>query len=279
MIDFDIARKGLQVRLRCSYPTVYLDHWAWLEFSCSPTSAQRFVNVLKRRNGTVALSWLNLVEFCRMKDKRHGPEADSLLDSILPNVFFLDPDFGKVISREDTLMAGGGPIAPHADVGLFEHFIRTNVSSPNSLSLLTSHELYRMAQATGLQQRCDALADATAKQIAEVRQKFANDKKFQAAVNRLPPAIQIQHGTRIIWRELERSLLVNPAKKINKSDFFDFGHAVVPVAYCDYVLLDSHWRTQVEIARTRIAAAGLTFPMAQVFSAQGIERFLRELES
>lgn len=277
MIDFAVRAVGLEATVRCAYPTVYLDHWAWLELSSHPPLATRFVDAIKKRNGTVAISWLNLVEFCRMKDTRHGPEADHLLDSILPNIFYLDSDFGKVIGREDVLIFGGRPLPPHADQGLFEHFIRTNLSSPASLSLLTAHDLYRCAQATGLGQRCDALADSAIGRVTALREECARNRIFRAAVTRLPPKTQVQRGTRIIMRELLRSFLVNSAMKVERSDVLDIGHAVVPVAYCDYVLLDSDWRTQVEKARIRITKAGMTFPMAKVFSASGLKEFLLEL--
>ena len=99
-----------------------------------------------------------------------------------------------------------------------------------------------------------------------------------SAPNTPHPAAFTQTGA-CLQRELLRTFLVDSGKKVERSDVIDVGHAVVPVAYCDYVLLDSHWRTQVEIAKRRIAAAGMTFPMAKVFSAPGIEDFLRELES
>ena len=53
------------------------------------------------------------------------------------------------------------------------------------------------------------------------------------------------------------------------------------IAYCDYVLLDSHWAIQVEQARKRIRAGGASFHMAKVFSEKenGLETFLQELES
>ena len=73
----------------------------------------------------------------------------------------------------------------------------------------------------------------------------------------------------------------NRKLKITRKHAIDLLHAVVPVAYCDFVLLDKNWRTQVEHARTRFNKAGLSVPIARIFSEQenGIERFLYELES
>jgi len=61
----------------------------------------------------------------------------------------------------------------------------------------------------------------------------------------------------------------------------DVSHAIVAVGYCEYVLLDGHWATQVEQAQKRISDRGMSFPIAKVFSekANGMEKFLQELES
>src|SRR5882672_2463991 len=112
---------GLRIIHRDVSPTVYFDHWAWREFSESQTLAARFTNSLKRCNGTLCLSWLNLVEFGRMTDRQQAGKADDLLDAILPHVFFIQPDFFKVIDEENNLLADGIPSPPHADDGLFKH--------------------------------------------------------------------------------------------------------------------------------------------------------------
>jgi hypothetical protein len=77
-----------------------------------------------------------------------------------------------------------------------------------------------------------------------------------------------------------RTLLVDKRMKITRNHAIDLLHAVVPVAYCDLVLLDKHWETQVDRVRQRFVAARMRVPMAKVFSARrnGLDRFLTELE-
>ena len=59
----------------------------------------------------------------------------------------------------------------------------------------------------------------------------------------------------------------------------DFFHAVVPVAYCDVVLLDKYWETQVERVRSRLAQTEMTVPLAAVSKkANGLERLVLALE-
>jgi hypothetical protein len=77
-----------------------------------------------------------------------------------------------------------------------------------------------------------------------------------------------------------RTLLVNKQMKITPNHAIDLLHAVVPVAYCNIVLLDKHWESQVERVRQRFVAARMRVPMAKVFSARsnGIDCFLRTPE-
>jgi hypothetical protein len=68
--------------------------------------------------------------------------------------------------------------------------------------------------------------------------------------------------------------------KISHNDAIDLTHTVVPVSYCDYVLLDNGWTTRVNQMRKRFTTAGVCIPMAKVFSKKndGLESFFKELE-
>ena len=53
---------------------------------------------------------------------------------------------------------------------------------------------------------------------------------------------------------------------ITPNDAMDLFHAVVPVSYCDFVLLDNRWRDQVDRLRGRLTQLGAPFPVATVYS-------------
>jgi hypothetical protein len=281
MIEFTPNKEGLYVGQRCVPPNVYLDHWAWRRISESEPLANRFSSALKSRAGTLALSWLNLVEFSKLTDEQQASKADGLLDQILPQAFLINPDFFKVIGKEDQLQAGGEAVAPHGDLDTLRFFVKHNLSRPNSLKLFPAQNLFRLATAIGIAERNDNFADSLIAYIESLRRNYDDDRKFRQRVKRLPKGQPIQCGTRFIASELIGSLLVDKRVKIDRHHVIDISHAIVPVAYCEYVLLDAHWATQVERARKRIAEARMSFPMAKVFSerANGIERFLKELES
>jgi hypothetical protein len=98
-------------------------------------------------------------------------------------------------------------------------------------------------------------------------------------VQRLPAGRQIQRGTRFVLRELVRSFLIDQRLTLTRNHAIDLLHAIVPVAYCDFVLLDKHWEAQIDRMRGRLEAAGVAVPTARVFSGKAgqIEAFLRAL--
>jgi len=88
-------------------------------------------------------------------------------------------------------------------------------------------------------------------------------------VDQIPKGGKSEFGTRIIAGELFGSFMKDRGLQTGKNrrhHAMDVSHAIVSVAYCDYVLLDGHWAFQVEQARKRIRDGGATFHMAEVFS-------------
>lgn len=282
MITFTAYKDvGLRVDQCCVPPTVYLDHWAWRRISESELLTEQFSSSLKSRGGTLALTWLNLIEFSKVTDNNQAFKADALLDKILPHVSFLNPNFFSVINEEDKLQHGGEPTAPHADLVTLKYFAKHNSMKANTLELLPKQNLFRLVQATGTANRFEKFADLIICQIERLRSECAKNKEFFRAVKRVPKGQPIQRGTRFIARELIGSLLRDKNVQIDRHHAVDVCHAIVSVAYCDFALLDGHWTTQVERARKRIMAGGLSFPIARVFSerANGITKFLQELRS
>lgn len=278
MIEFKINKDGvLEVGQIDISPSIYLDHWALRMFSESRALADLLTKALEQRNGTLNLSWLNLAEFTKVMVEEQARKAETLLEKILPNIFFLEVDFGEVIRREDYLLAGGKPIPPHADLELLRMFSQMKT---NSLNLFTAHDLFKAIQ-DQVVARFDGLADTGIDRIEVLREKYANDPEFQSAVKRLPSGPLIQRGTRFLLREFVRALVVDRGTKITRNQVIDLFHAVVPIAYCDFVLLDKYWETQLVRVRSRFEKARMPVPCARVFSGKrgGVNRFLSELES
>jgi len=117
--------------------------------------------------------------------------------------------------------------------------------------------------------------------MRSLRRDFETSKAMRAALQAPPKGQSPQRGTRLIARELIGRFLRDKLLKLNRNNAIDLSHAVVSVSYCDYFLLDSQWAAMVNDCRSRIIKAGVSIPIAKVFSkrANGLEHFLRELEA
>lgn len=279
MIELSIKDTGdLNVGMQSPSPTVYLDHWALRQFSENKELANRLSSGLTSRRGTLAISWVNLAEFTKVTVEDQARKAESLIEATFPRVFLLDVNPFLVIERENRLLAGTPPTPPHADVDSLKAIIGLN---PTSVNLLSARDLFNVVRDQGSMQRFNNLADTIVERIEALRDQLETDLKFQSAIARSPSGTPIQRGTRFILRELVRALIIDPKTKMTRNHAIDLFHAVVPAAYCDLVLLDKHWETQVGRVRSRLVSAGIAVPVAKVFSGKrdGVSRFLHELES
>ena len=258
-------------------PTVYLDHWALRIFSQDQGWASPLTAALRSRDGTLVLSWANLAEFSTLTDQRQACQAETLIEAILPRIFLLEANPFIVIDREDQLLAGGPPVAPHGD----PDFLRALVMlKPRPPALFTAHDLFSVMQSQEAAERTAKMADVFVSQLAKMRDEVQTDPTLRATLRRPATTAPIQRGTRFILRELVRALMLDKGTKITRNDALDFFHVVVPVAYCEFVLVDGYWETQVDRVRSRVQESKFPVPMATVFSRrkEGLDRFIRELE-
>jgi hypothetical protein len=89
-----------------------------------------------------------------------------------------------------------------------------------------------------------------------LRKHYAEDPEFAKAVRKLPKGSPLLPATRFLLRELLGFFVKNTTKRLTRNDAADFFHAIVPLAYCDYVLLDGYWATQASIAAHRLYQTG-----------------------
>ncbi|MGH9958168.1 MAG: hypothetical protein ACREBC_13720 [Pyrinomonadaceae bacterium] len=101
-------------------PAVYFDHWALRNISEDPALKARLTSALTFRGGTLMLSWLNLVEFTKVTDAAQARCAESLVEAVLPNVFFLEINPFTVLEKEDELL----PVANLLRLTLIPAFLK-----------------------------------------------------------------------------------------------------------------------------------------------------------
>jgi hypothetical protein len=277
MLTISIDSDGrLTATQRDFSPTAHLDHWALRELSTTPMLAERFVAALKQRNGTLALSCTNLIEFCNVTDDQQAKQAEELLEASLPHVFFVEMDPFLVQKREDELLRGGPPRPPHEDRELFTALFRLK---PQSVSVFTARTLFDGVR-SGIGRQANELADTIVQQVDKLRIEHESDSAFQATLKRPATFQKIQRGTRLVLKELLRGLVLDRSTSLSRNHALDLLHAVVPVAYCDFVMLDKYWEDQVRRMRERLARASIDIPLAQVISKRsgGLECLVRSLE-
>lgn len=277
MITISLSNAGdLQVTQAMTSPAVYLDHWALRLISEDAGFSAAITSTLGARRGTLALSWVNLAEFLRVTAPDQSGRAEKLVEANLARLFLIEVDPFVVISRENELLAGAPPRPPHADADFLRLLARIN---PRSVAPLSARGLFHGLSDPGVDQRSTALADTFIRSVEQLRLGDAIDPTFARVVRADPKGSPLQAGTRFILRELIRPLVVDKHKQTTRNDAMDFFHTIVPVAYCDYVLLDKHWAAQVGHARSRFKRAGMSVPMAAIFSRGriGVEQLLHEL--
>ena len=100
--------------------------------------------------------------------------------------------------------------------------------------------------------------------------KYMSQSKERAKTTR-KKGKEYDRPTRELLRLGFNFVLQNAEMRMPSNEWHDFFHAIVPVAYCDLVLLDKRWATF-------ISQTGLKFPdIAFVFDKKSLEGFFSTL--
>ena len=262
-----------------THPAVYLDHWAIRKFAGEPKLAMRFTAALKASQGTWAVSLLNLMEFIKMTDESQAVQFEELLEQALPNIFFIDFDALEVMKRERLMLQGGSRAAPYDDVQLLDAFAKTTPDTPRPF---TAKNLVAVIvkNRNQLQEGLVRLNDIFVSKTQIMRDQMLDDKKFEKMVKKPQEAVKNQR-TLFFVRELLGSILRDYNKVLTANDAMDFFHAVVPIAYCDFVLLDAQWEHRVKEVSERLIQHNIGIKQADVFSDKlgRLEHFFECLEN
>lgn len=279
MVKWDFEAGRLVVKQEFKRPVVYLDHWAIRRIASNQELAKRFASALEAAQGTWAVSMLNLMEFITMTDESQAAQFEDLLDHALPNLFFIEFQPFSVMDRERAMLEGGSRAAPYGDVSLLSAFAETRPETPRAFTaktLVRSIIRSRDRLAPGLAKFKQTIVDRTQMMRDQMRENKALEKRVKGSQE----GAQAQR-TWLFVRELIGSLLIDRNKTLKPNDAMDLFHAVVPVAYCDLVVLDAQWKHRVNIVAKRLIEHNIGIKPADVFSGKrnGLEQFLQRLES
>jgi hypothetical protein len=268
VLEYRRVSDGIHTRQFLRHPLVYLDHWAFALFSRDRALREEFVAILRARGGSLCLGRLNMLEFSGVSDPEQLRVAEELVQAVLPGVFFLDTAMMPVVERE----SAGDPGAC-GDVPFFQDF---GTALLDGVEWRASKLFERLAaqrvtyvQAFDVTQRIllhfiKSYADVDAKTLCD---GLAEGRKRRRATLGL--------GRALMW-EIHR----DKTQRLIQRDASDMMHAIVPCAYCDFVLLDAEWCDFIERARRRLEAVGPAKQhIGRVYSKRrdGVRRFLDDL--
>lgn len=260
-------------------PVVYLDHWAIRMIADDAILANRYATALKRVGGTWAVSWFNFCEFIGMTDEEQAANFEALLELVFPHIFFIESVAFNVIDRERERLQGIGHGAPYGDVDMLQFFAGATGNLPSlfkATGVVTTIVRRRDELAGGF----EAMKKASVVRVQAMRDELKVDDNLAKLVSGSHKVAETQPAW-LFTRELIGTVMMQPQSKFDTHDAMDLFHTVVPVAYCDIVLLDNSWRHRVEMVRQRLFKHGITLKPAEVFSKRdgSIEPFFVRLES
>jgi len=253
-------------------PIVYLDNWAINDISLNPTFRQRFITIMKSRKGTLRISVSNIVELLKQTDQKQIESILSLIDSV--DAGLINTNFREVIALENGILKGDVDENPSNHLDL----IRVYLLAQNWPELWTVSGFVRSVLENSSEKHFSESWDQFAKKMKgflnAVRSdnKYANKSKTRSAITR-KAGKKYDRATRELFQLGFDFVLQNHDMTMSSNEWHDFFHLIVPVAYCDIVLLDKRWTTFVNQTK-------LTYPdIAFVFNRKSMDVFFNTLET
>jgi hypothetical protein len=258
-------------------PLVYLDHAPLMEVA--QAQARRFASALIGAGGTLGLSFVNLIEISNVSAPT-GAMIQELIDRVWPHIIFLEAEFGAVIAQENQLLGGVRiPLPPQinrdmgAAYGRLSGTESLDPQNPKGFVEVIRSESFRLA----LGPEVEKAAAQGRSYLEQARQKIAENEALAKRIKAQPKGLRIQYPTRYVAQEILRGLLRSKSR-MDPHNYNDLWHTVVPVSYCDLVVLDKQWAENARQVQERLRARGLLTHEAKVFSVGQLEEALKELD-
>ncbi len=274
MIAIDVINEKLTCVQKMESPMVYLDHWAFMKISFDNNLSATFVDLLKQKNGTLTISYMNLFEFATVSDDAQISLAESFLNELSPaNIGFIEVESMTVIKKEDEILKGARIFAPHLDKEILEYLIGRNDKNVNPYSF---NGFLKILRQPVLKTKNEAFMQGSSDLLKRLRQKKMDDKAYENSLKALPRGPLIQHATRYVAQVMFNQV-VNTQIKMIPNDWKDFLHSIVPISYCDIVLLDKSWADKANIAVNRLRAGSLMNQNPSIYSSKNMDDFWEKL--
>jgi hypothetical protein len=268
------------IKQQVTPPSVYLDHWALMDFAHDESLRDRFTKALLRRKGTLLVSWLHLLEMNPVKSPATSAEVEEFFEGLDLHIAFLQPLPDFVIAEEDRLLSippEEWNSAPHLDRGLLELAYRFS-KPPAIFGFRGLWTTVQSSEFDELRRQFERGMADSARLLERKREQLLEDPRYEKAIRAPSVGPRIAAPTRYVVRETINSLIADNRKSMSPKEWIDLGHMNVSVSYADFVLLDRAWEHRADIVRRKIQKAGLLTHFARVYSDRTLEDFWKEFD-
>ena len=204
-------------KTRTSGPRIYLDTCAIIEFYKNKKAQEELIDAMSNKKAVLCLSLLHIYELAKGTDYEGIGE---FLNKF--NLFCIEFEPGKVIQREVALKS-------------FENCRDTEFCC---LLKQYNHNLPKLLTDSHSDPRIIEIADRMSGIIFPFRN---NEKQRDNAKKYFKEEIPNESITQTILNKIPCDLIRNKNKIISENECRDIFHIIVPVVYCDYVILDKYW--------------------------------------
>ena len=274
----DLPNNQIEIQEHFKSPMVYLDHWALNDLSLDDNLRKKFVKVMNEKGGTFRLSVINILELSKQGDKS---QVDNILEMIssIHDCGLINIDPREVIHKENSLIEDPAAIYivknPSAEIEIIATYIMAhNYPEQWHVSDIIRAILPELPSKHMIKRNLDFLNDMqrllnTGRGDDKYLKKAS--KRFKTLKDQGP---RYQAATREILQMAIDFVLRNINMKMNKySEWEDVFHVIVPVAYCDVVLIDRRWSSFIN-------QTGFKYPrIAQIFDKRTLDDFFNTIEN
>lgn len=274
----DHGNGQIEIREHFRSPMVYLDHWALNDFSLDKVLCDKFVDVMNAKGGTFRLSVFNIVELSKQADLSQVEAILNMINSI-PDCGLINIDPEVVITKENTLISDPSLIYevknPSAEVELVAaHIMAHNYPNGWHVSNIIRSVIPELPSKTLFRSNSEFVQDmqhllsvgrGDKHHLQKAEQRFKSFKKAGP---------KYQRPTREIFSMSLDFVMRNSQMNMSEySEWADLFHVIVPVSYCDIVMVDKRWKSF-------ITQTGYSYPdIALVFDKKSLKEFFTAIET
>jgi len=236
-----LSNGKIYVEQKAHGPTVYLDQWMWCRLSKDSDLRDRFIEAATARQSCIMYSIASLMELVQIQDDDQLLAILEVMDSLDFGFIRIDPV--QVIDleqqHESETLGVFNERHPAMDRDLLNYAIRRHY--PDIPVMSTILDDLKEEAPTRYSALSDRLAASWTPMVNRARSDLAvlerakNNNRERKLCRPGPPY------TEDILRILNFFLVANETMSMNRNEWIDILHMVVPVAYLEHVVLDKRW--------------------------------------